>query len=114
MTWRGPRTQRTDRWDRDPLYVRNRAIIRAQRRPCARCGRTIDYDGPYWLIVKGRRTINPLAYHCGHIVDRVRGGTHELTNLQPEHAACSIRSGARLGQKRQRKTKRKTLIARDW
>ena len=84
------------RWDRDPTYVRNRVIIRAQRRPCARCGGPIAYDEPYWLItITGRRKVNPRAFHCGHIVSRNRGGSHTLSNLQPEHAGCSIRSGAR-------------------
>jgi hypothetical protein len=84
------------RWDRDPEYVRNRAIIRAQRRPCARCGRPIAYDQPYWLIgPTGRRKVNPWAFHCGHIVSRHRGGSHTLSNLQAEHAGCSIRDGAR-------------------
>lgn len=86
-----------DRWDRNPEYIRNRAIIRAQRRPCARCGGAIAYDEPYWLInpLTGRRKVNPRAFHCGHILSRHRGGSHALSNLQPEHAGCSIRSGAR-------------------
>jgi hypothetical protein len=85
-----------ERLDRDPDYVRNRAIIRAQRRPCARCGGVIAYDAPYWLLgPTGRRKVNPWAFHCGHIVSRHRGGSHTLSNLQAEHAACSIRDGAR-------------------
>jgi hypothetical protein len=83
--------------------MRNRAIIRAQRRPCARCRRPIDYDAPYWLITStGRRKVNPLSFHCGHIVARINGGTHELANLQAEHAACSIRSGAREANRRRK------------
>jgi hypothetical protein len=61
-----------ERWDRDPEYVRNRAIIRAQRRPCARCGRAIAYDMPYWLIVNGRRRVNPWAFHCGNRLETSR------------------------------------------
>lgn len=102
MTWRGPRTITVDRWDSDPLYKKNRAIVKAQRRPCARCGKAIAYDQPYFLIVNGRRTINRRAFHCGHIIDRARGGTHDLANLQAEHAGCSVRSGAQLGQRRQK------------
>ena len=84
------------RWDRDPVYIRNRALIRAQRRPCARCGGAIDYAGPYWLTtITGRRKVNPRAFHCGHVVSRHRGGSHALANLQAEHAGCSIRDGAR-------------------
>jgi hypothetical protein len=85
-----------ERWDRDPEYMRNRAIIRAQRRSCARCGKPIGYDQPYWLVgPTGRRKVNPWAFHCGHIVARHRGGNHALDNLQAEHAGCSIRDGAR-------------------
>jgi hypothetical protein len=84
-----------ERWDRDPEYVRNRAVIRAQRRPCARCGGVIAYDAPYWITVNGRRRVNSAAFHCGHIVSRHRGGSHALSNLQAEHAGCSIRDGAR-------------------
>ena len=84
-----------ERWDRDPEYVRNRAIIRAQRRPCARCGGPIAYDAPYWITINGRRRVNGAAFHCGHIVARHRGGGHALSNLQAEHAGCSIRDGAR-------------------
>jgi len=107
-----------ERWDRDPQYVRNRAIIRAQRRPCARCGRAIAYDEPYWITTRGRRRINRRAFHCGHIVARADGGTHELANLQAEHAGCSIRSGAVDGNRRQRvaKTQRRTraLLVENW
>ena len=95
-------TARRDRWDRDPEYMRNRAIIRAQRRRCARCGGRIAYDEPYWWIVNGQRKVNPQAFHCGHIRSRINGGTHELTNLQAEHAGCSIRAGAREANQRRR------------
>jgi hypothetical protein len=94
-------TARRDRWDRDPLYMRNRAMVRAQRRPCARCGKPIAYDEPYWFITSiGRRKVNPLAFHCGHIRSRISGGGHELANLQAEHAGCSIRAGAREANRR--------------
>jgi hypothetical protein len=95
-------TARRDRWDRDRTYMRNRAIIRAQRRPCARCGKPIDYDQPYWWIVNGRRKVNPWSFHCGHIVARINGGTHDLANLQAEHAGCSIRAGAREANRRRK------------
>jgi hypothetical protein len=50
-----PTTARRDRWDRDrdPLYVANRKILRAERRPCARCGEEVDYSAPYWLTLPG-------------------------------------------------------------
>lgn len=116
MAWRGPRTPRTNRWDRDPTYLANRATIRAQRPPCWRCSQPIAYDEPYWITIRGRRTVNPRAFVCGHIIDRARGGGHELSNLRAEHARCSITSGARLGQQRQRnpKPKPRTLVLEDW
>jgi hypothetical protein len=83
-----------DRWDRDPEYVANRAVIRAQRKPCARCGGAIAYDQPYWLTINGRRKVNPWAFHCGHVLSRHQGGSHTLNNLQAEHASCSISAGA--------------------
>lgn len=96
-----PRPDR-DRWDSDPTYIRNRAIIKAQRRPCARCGGAIAYDEPYWVVsaLTGRRTINRRAFHCGHKLSRINGGSHDLANLQPEHAGCSISAGAKLGRQR--------------
>jgi hypothetical protein len=81
------------RWDRDPEYIRNRGIIRAQRRPCARCGGPIAYDQPYWLVINGKRRVNPRAFVAGHIRSGAKGGGHELSNLQPECARCSLRSG---------------------
>ena len=111
MSWRGPRTAGGERWA-DAEYRRNRAILRAQRRPCARCGGRIAYDEDYWVTVNGRRTINRRAFHAGHIVDRGHGGGHELANLQAEHAGCSVRSGAQLGQRRQRRGRHMlTLVA---
>jgi hypothetical protein len=83
-----------DRWDRDPEYLRNRATLRAQRRPCARCGGAIAYDESYWITIGGRRRVNPRAFVAGHIISRHRGGSHALSNLQAEHAACSFSSGA--------------------
>jgi hypothetical protein len=101
-----------ERWDRDRLNMRNRAIIRAQRRPCARCGKPIAYDEPYWLTtINGRKTVNPRAFHCGHIRSRINGGGHELANLQAEHAGCSIRSGPREANRRRRQ---KTTPAMAW
>ena len=93
MTFK-PRPDR-ERWDRNPEFVRNRAVLRAQRRPCARCGGAIAYDQPYWLVssVTGRRRVNPRAFVDGHILSRAKGGGHALSNLQAECARCSLRSG---------------------
>lgn len=77
-------------WSHDPEYQRNRKIVRARRDDCARCGGPIDYSAQR----------GPWAFHCGHVVARAEGGSHELANLQAEHAKCSVDHGARLGARR--------------
>lgn len=99
-----PRDVPTDPGLRSAEYRRNRALLRAQRRPCARCGRAIAYDEPYWLATPGgRRSVNPRAFVAGHVIDRAAGGGHHLANLRPECARCSFTSGAQLGNRRQRR-----------
>lgn len=75
----------------------------ANRRPCARCGRRIDYDAPrYW---PGTRRVNGASLVVGHIVGRHQakalGWSDEqinaLSNTQPECARCSDSSGATYG-----------------
>ena len=114
MPWRGPKTAAS----RDPLLHSTawRRTIRQHwqrlRLPCARCRRPIDYDGPQYLVVRGRKKQNPRYLVVGHIVSRYeakrRGWTEQqinsLTNTQPECVACSNRSGAQLGQRVQRAT----------
>lgn len=104
--WRGPRTPN------DPALTTHhwRTTIRqhwqALRLPCARCGGPIDYDGPRYLTVQGRRRLNPRYLIVGHIVSRYTARqlgwteqqTNALTNTQPECQTCSNRSGARLGR----------------
>ena len=91
------------RWDNDPEYKRNRAVLLAMRLPCARCGGAIDYDGPRFAWVNGRRVENLAAFDCGHVVDRALGGDNSLANLQAEHARCGRHAGARLGNARRRR-----------
>ena len=81
-------------------YQRNLQVVKARRNPCARCGKPIDYDGPSYLIINGRRRWNPWGFECGHIIDRVYGGSNALTNLQAEHRRCSRKAGSRLGHAR--------------
>lgn|SRR5215212_1072000 len=100
-----------DRWDRDPLYVKNRAIVRAQHRPCRRCGKPIAYEAPYWVTINGRKHINPRAFVCGHVVSRINGGGHELANLRAECAGRSIQSGAHEANLRRRQ---KTVSVAVW
>lgn len=70
------------------------------QRPCARCGKDIDYAAKRYL--PGTRRVNPYSLVIGHIVARVDarrlGWTdaqiNAISNTQPEHALCSDRSGA--------------------
>ena len=115
MTWRGPKTAAR----RDPLLhgtawrqIRKHWLtIRIPRCQCGVCGGLpIDYDGPQYLIIRGRKRQNPNYLIVGHIVSRYQAkrlGWSEaqinaLTNTRPERAACSNRSGAQLGQRVQR------------
>lgn len=106
MVWRGPRTAR------DPLLTgrawrADRGYWQQLRLPCARCRGPIDYTGPRFLIVRGRKRLNPRYLVVGHIVSRYearrRGWTDEQINAranqQPECQHCSNTSGARLGNR---------------
>lgn len=88
------------RWDNDPTYRRNRAVLkttaRAHGTPCARCHQPIAWTA---------RHTSPRAFTAGHITDRAiaeRLGwpaerTHALDNLQPEHLGCNASAGATAG-----------------
>jgi hypothetical protein len=105
--WRGPRT------GNDPLLTTHhwRKVIRPHwqrlRLPCSRCHQPIDYDGPRYYLINGKRKLNLRYLVVGHVVDRYtarRMGWSDdqinaLSNTQPECQACSNRSGARLGQR---------------
>jgi hypothetical protein len=77
--------------------------------PCARCGREIDYFGPRYYLVAGRRKINPRYFCLGHKVSRREAralGWSEArinapSNLQAECQRCSNSSGAKLGRRLQ-------------
>ena len=108
MAWRGPRTPS------DPLlHGRDRQRIREywkrSGRPCAVCGAPIDYTGPRFFVVAGRRAQNPRVLVVGHIVSRRRakllGWTaaqiNAIGNTRPEGQRCSNQTGAREGQRAQ-------------
>jgi 5-methylcytosine-specific restriction endonuclease McrA len=91
-------------WSHDRAYRINRAILlrtsRREQAPCSRCGGPIDYDGPRYIRLSGRRHENPAAFDAGHIIAIIEGGTHALDNLQAEHARCNRSAGAHLGNAR--------------
>jgi hypothetical protein len=67
----------------------------------------IDYDGPSYLVVGGKRRLNPGSLVIGHVVSRFEakqrgwseGQINSIANTRPERADHSLRSGARLGER---------------
>ena len=53
--------------------------------PCHRCGELITAEDP------------PASWHAGHIEDRAQGGADASSNYAPEHAACNMSAGGKLG-----------------
>lgn len=87
--------------------VRIRNTFKEARRPCARCRKAIDYNGSYYI--PGTRKKNRRYLHVGHIIERDKalalGWTdaeiNHPSNLQPECADCSSKSGAQYGRSKQ-------------
>lgn len=76
---------------RHPLYLRNARAIRAETNaklkagvpvPCIGCGQPITPDQ---------------RFDIGHRVDASRGGTHDRTNLGPQHRRENRAAGGRIG-----------------
>ena len=62
-----------------------RAWLRAQGRPCALCGRPIDYDLPAG---------DPMSFEVDEIVPVSKGGSPiDRANLAPAHRICNERRG---------------------
>lgn len=76
-------------------YKKNRAILKARTQqigaPCSVCGKAFRWDVIWY---------HPLAFTSGHILAVVDGGTDEMENLRPEHHACNVSAGGRLGASR--------------
>ena len=109
MVWEGPRTPR------DPLLNTSarrwlRSYWLGRRVAWCQCGcdppEPIDYDTTF-VVVNGRRRLNPASLVVGHIVSRFEarqlGWTvqqiNALGNTRPERADHSLRSGAQLGER---------------
>jgi hypothetical protein len=80
-----------------------------RRLPC-QCGcggQPIDYDGPTYVLINGKRRLNPASLAVGHVVSsyaaKQLGWTEQqinsLGNTRPERADHSLRSGAELGER---------------
>ena len=112
MTWRGPRSGGSHRGYHTKGWAKIREYWRGQRLPCSRCGCAIDYDGPYMIMVRGKRTVNPRYLVVGHITSVATATalgwpdtqTYALGNTRPECWTCSNRSGARSGNRIRRST----------
>lgn len=66
-----------------------RAWLKAQGRPCAICGRAIDYELPAG---------DPMSFEVDEIVPVSRGGSPiDPGNVQPAHRICNQRKGNRMG-----------------
>ena len=66
-----------------------RAWLKAQGRPCALCGRPIDYDLPAG---------DPMSFEVDEIVPVSRGGSPiDQANVQPAHRICNQKKGNRMG-----------------
>jgi hypothetical protein len=90
------------------------------QRPCARCGRPINYSLARYF--PGTKKVNPGSLVIGHIVGRDQAKLlgwsdaqiNALSNTQPEHARCSDRSGAQYGnQKRGRRGAQLRVVPRE-
>jgi hypothetical protein len=69
-------------------WRRTVALLRKQPPYCGRCGGWIDVTLP---------ANHPGSWTAGHVLDAALGGTDDLSNLRPEHRACNLQAGARLG-----------------
>lgn len=67
----------------------------AEGRPCAICGKPIDYSLDWWVDPKdGKRKRHPLSAEVDEIIPISRGGSPiEYENLQMAHRICNQRRG---------------------
>ena len=89
-----------------------KAYWRRQRRPCARCGGPIDYDGP-----RGPRSLD-----VGHVMSRdeakrlgwARARINSISNTQPECRTCSRSSGASYGHAKRSASRPAPIEVDEW
>lgn len=89
MGKRNPR--RTNGWRRDQV----RKWLKDQGRPCALCGKPIDYSLTTWTDPKdGKVKRHPWSFEVDEIVPVSRGGSpYDRANVQPAHRICNQRRG---------------------
>lgn len=76
---------------RHPTYVTNARLIRKQVDALHRQGHSVPCIGCGRPIQPGQR------YDVGHRIDASRGGSHDLTNLGPQHRRENRSAGGRIG-----------------
>ena len=75
----------------DPLYIKNSRIVRKKTNAALKAGRAV------WCIGCGREIMPTQTFDVGHIIDAGKGGTHDLSNLGPQHRRENRRAGGRAG-----------------
>lgn len=76
------------RYANGSLRRKLRARLAAEGRPCALCGRPIDYSLP---------ARDPMSFEVDEVVPVSRGGSpYDYENLQPTHRICNQRKGNRM------------------
>lgn len=77
---------------------RLRRRVEVEGRPCAICGKPIDYSLDWWVDPRdGKRKRHPLSYELDEIVPISKGGSSfDYDNVQPAHRICNQRKGNRI------------------
>lgn len=82
---------------RSYTYQKARKLLHARTKqtgaPCAVCGGEFLWDVSH---------LHSNSFTAGHIISVIEGGTDELDNLRPEHRACNLSAGGRIGAARSR------------
>lgn len=89
--------KRNNRWNNGARRRKVQEKIRQQGRPCALCGRPIDYSLPHLITLpNSKKLVHPASMVIDEIIPVKYGGSEiQLTNCQPAHAACNAVRGAK-------------------
>lgn len=83
-----------------------RARLKAEQRPCALCGRSIDYSLPAG---------HPYSFEVDEIIPVSRGGNPFMySNVQPTHRICNQRKGNNIKVGVRNKGKKSIITSRKW
>jgi len=98
---------------RDALRER----VKQLGKPCALCGKPIDYDAPYMITnpKTGKRSVNPMAYVLDEIIPVSKGGSpYDIANVQATHAMCNSRKGAKIIDNKAQTPTRNLSLPQPW